>query len=429
MTVWRYIAVGSPQAAGNGPGQTRQRAGDHRRRGEITGATAADARASLRRLGLRVIDLRPAQRRSTWHRDGLILNQLRAVMTRHLRRRRIHARAELCDSLATMLESGLTLTESVQTLTQSLDGRSRSMMQEVQSSLQAGDSLATALSQHQAWYDTIDVAMVSASEHAGTLPVVLRRLAMRHLRGARIGQRLAAALAYPVIVLIVGCGVALFLSVRTLPPLIGILTDAGVSPPLLSVWVMTAGHFVVYRWVLIASAALGLVLMTWFVATMLQRCGLHRWQALACRRPRLMRRMAVGAVATELASMLKSGVPLAEGLRLTASTTYGTDRAGLRAALRGGADALAGGAELSIALNDPTYFDAEFRRLLAVGERTGDLDQLLERIGQRYERRAERRIERLTALLEPLVILILAALVGTVVMAAVLPLIRLQEIL
>ena len=80
-------------------------------------------------------------------------------------------------------------------------------------------------------------------------------------------------------------------------------------------------------------------------------------------------------------------------------------------------------------MNDDHWFDAEFRRLLDIGHASGELDVLLERIAQRYQRQTRRLIDRLTAMLEPVVILALAALVGTVVMAAILPLLKLQEVL
>ena len=86
-------------------------------------------------------------------------------------------------------------------------------------------------------------------------------------------------------------------------------------------------------------------------------------------------------------------------------------------------------AEVADALAEPAWFDAELRRLVSVGEAGGELDAVLVRIGERYERQVGRMVERLAALLEPAVIVVLAFFIGTVVMAAVLPLIRLQEVL
>jgi type IV pilus assembly protein PilC len=140
--------------------------------------------------------------------------------------------------------------------------------------------------------------------------------------------------------------------------------------------------------------------------------------------PLVLRRVSVARVAQGLSELLRAGTPAVEALRVIAPAAGG----GLRRRLEEAADRLERGDSLVDALDDPYWFDAEFRRLLAVGENAGELDVMLERIGDRYERRSRILIDRLAALLEPAVILVLAALIGIVVMASVLPLLRLQEV-
>jgi len=130
-----------------------------------------------------------------------------------------------------------------------------------------------------------------------------------------------------------------------------------------------------------------------------------------------------------LSTCHRAGIPAVEALRVLPSTVSGVGAPGLRAALGRAADEVERGASLAAALDDGLWFDTEFRRLVAIGEASGELETQLERLGSRYERRARRLIERLASLLEPAVILTLAALVGLVVMAAVLPLIQLQEVI
>lgn len=136
--------------------------------------------------------------------------------------------------------------------------------------------------------------------------------------------------------------------------------------------------------------------------------------------------MAVARVTLQLSELLRTGVPMVEALRVLAPTTAA---GGLRRRLESAADMLERGEELSAALNDEHWFDPELRRLLDIGQASGELETLLERIGHRYTRQATRLIDRLTTLLEPAVILTLAVMVGLVVMAAILPLLRLQEIM
>jgi type II secretory pathway component PulF len=135
----------------------------------------------------------------------------------------------------------------------------------------------------------------------------------------------------------------------------------------------------------------------------------------------------VARFAQVLAELLRSGVPVVEALRVLAPTF--STASGFAVSIRGAAERIERGEDLAQALDDERWFDAEFRRLLDVGQAAGDLDQLLMRIAERYGRHARRLIDRLAALLEPVVILLLALMVGAVVMAAVLPLLRLREML
>jgi type II secretory pathway component PulF len=145
--------------------------------------------------------------------------------------------------------------------------------------------------------------------------------------------------------------------------------------------------------------------------------------------PQAFRRALLARLTFALADLLKTGVPLVEAVRAAAPTVGGTVGIGLRRRLLAGADRIERGEPLSAVLDDPLWFDAELRQLLAIGEKSGEIDDMLRRIGARAERQTRRLIDRLSAVLEPAVILGLAVLVGLVVMAGVLPLIRMQEVL
>ena len=424
MTLWRYKAI--PLQGANGT------VAQH---GELSGDNAAEVRSSLRRIGLQVIDLRPLKRtkkvssednRSTWIKE--LRCSLTSSIDNYLRGRKQHDRAELFDSIATMLESGLPLLEAVGTLADSTSrNRSslRSMLAEVRENLRGGSSLGQAINAQHSWFDASEVAMVQAAQVSGTLPGVLRTLSQRHERSGEIGNKLIAALAYPLIVALVGLGVVIFLSVKTLPDLTSILTDAEIEVPLLTARVMAIGQFLAGNWIIILLLmiifALAIPITTSLLAKRKAQLSL-RFRRLY---PVVFRRIAVARVALQLAELLRSGVPMVEALRVMAPTCGGS----LQRVLITAADHVQRGDDLAEALNDGLWFDAQFRSLLSVGQASGELDQLLQRIGERYSRQANRLIDRLAALLEPCVILSLAVFVGLVVMAAILPLLRLQEML
>ncbi len=439
---WRYIAL------------DRSRGGDPRH-GQMVAPTAADVRASLRRIGLQPIDVQPVRRaRSTRLRIGMLAG-ISADVTgwwhRRSRARRSSSRAELYDALATMLESGLPLLEALQT---SIDSRSEDSgsgrrahresdtLLRMRERLRGGDSLAQAMRDHPGWFDAIDIAMIEAGQHSGTLPNVLTSLSQRQERSSELAHRVWGALAYPLLVMLVGLGVVVFLSVKTLPDLTRILTDAGIPIPALTARVMwfgqtLAGHWLVVIVVLVAAAMAGML-----VPKMLARMSIEwpmsmRRIASRVQPPRFMRQLMVGRLVGTggLADLLRSGVPMVDALRVLAPTQR-SPRLGVL--LTDAAQRLERGDDLSTALsggstdlnrNGTVWFDAELRRLVEIGQASGELDVMLERIGERYQRRAKRLIDRMTAVLEPAVLLLLAAMVGTVVMAAILPLLALQEIL
>ncbi len=256
MTIWRYTAVPFRDS-----GQVV------RRKGELAGECAADVRAALRRIGLQVIELRPASasRRATAS-EGVTSSwwlhaheSVSASVHRHLRRRRQHERAELYDSLATMLGSGVPLLEAVSTVASSCTrSRSspRSMLVGIREQLRCGSSLAQAMQEHPSWFEVSEVAMVEAGQHSGTLAEVLTSLAERHERTGELSQKLMNALAYPCIVAVVGLGVVAFLSVKTLPQLTRILVDAGVETPALTVAVTSFGQLLAHHWLAIGLGLL-----------------------------------------------------------------------------------------------------------------------------------------------------------------------------
>jgi type II secretory pathway component PulF len=419
MTVWRYKAVplrsvGAAQA------------------GELSGASEADVRAALRRIGLQVVRIRPMRRRAGRPETSRGLLPVDA-WHRHLRGRRRFERTELYDSLATMLDAGLPLLEAVDVVahgTRGLHSSMRAMLAEMREQLRSGTALSDAMSAHPAWFDATEVAMVSAGQRSGTLRDVLRTLARRHERSGDLAQKLTSALAYPALVSIVGLGVVIFLSVKTLPDLTRILDGAGVSIPRLTERVMAVGQFLAHRGPLLAGVGAGLLVLAVPVSAALGRLGVRRPPPEWSRRlvPRVVRRTVVARISCQLAELVRSGVPLVEAMRVVAPTVSG-GTGSVRRALHGAADRIERGEDIASSLDDPLYFDGEFQRLVDVGQRTGELGDLLDRIGARYERQSNRLIDRLATLLEPCVILVLAVLIGLVVMAAILPILRLQEIL
>ena len=412
MELWRYTAVRTEAGQALAP-----------RRGELMADSAVEVRASLRRIGWQVVELRRARKPIT------IPIHLRQAFNRHLRRRRRDQRAEIFEGLCSLLESALPLIECLEVIgeePQRWSGRARrQMLIEWREAMRSGASPAHAMSHHPSWFDAIDCAMVESGQHGGMLPGVLKHMAEREVRAGQLGHQLVAALTYPAIITAAAVGVAVFLSVRTLPDLANLLTTAKIEVPAITRWVMAGGQLAAH-WGAVLLAGVAVVTAGGIV---ILRSAIHRSPrvgriAAACT-PRVLRTWAVCMFARNLADLLRAGVPAVEAMRVLSTTLP----IALSRVVTNAANEIESGGDLAQALDDPLWFSAQFRRLLHSGQAAGELEATLERMAQRDERRTERQINRLATLLEPAAILALATLVGTVVLAAVLPLTRLQEVI
>lgn len=391
----------------------------------IQADTDSAARAALRRAGLNPIAIKPVRARIQSHPawSDFINHRLRA--------RRVHLKADFYDSLSILLDAGIPITVAMGTLAQSKIGRSRvaELAMSIGDAIREGQSLADAMREHPGWFDAAETAMIDAGQKSGEMSTILRRLADRQSRAGELSSKLVGALAYPMLVGVIGVGVTLFLSVKTLPELISILEDAQIETPRLTLAVMELGQFVWHNgsWVVLSGLLMVVVMLALPRMVSEQRRVILRSWVAKCS-PRVFRRTKSADTMLSLAELLETGVSLVESVRVVAPTMRGLLGGQLARSLATAADRIEQGEPIGCLFEDPNWFSEEHRQLMTAGETAGELSTTLARIGELDLRAARRLLDRLTAMLEPAAILVLAVLVGTVVMAAVLPLIRLQEI-
>lgn len=378
------------------------------RRGTIAAATADAVRAELLRRGWepeRIAAARPAVPR--W---------LAARIADWRRSRRRPAVADLCEALAALVQVGMPLDQALEHLASSplRAAAEAGLLLELAGELRAGGSFSGACAARGDWFDRYDVALLAAGQRAGELVPVLRAVAEIHQRRLAAMQRLGAALAYPAIVAASGLGVFVFLTQSVLPRITGIITAARAEPPWLTAAVMRAGDALAAWWPL----ALGLAAAAawaWSRAPELVPVG-GRLGRLVHGNPwaRLRARVRVAVASAALARLLRVGVPLAEALAVSAATV--PDRA-LRALLARAAVAVEDGRDLSTVLAASPLVEADFAHMLRLGEGSGDLPGMLDRIAARYREASDRGLEQFTAIAGPIAIIVLAVLVGVLVLA------------
>ncbi|MCB9844661.1 MAG: type II secretion system F family protein [Phycisphaeraceae bacterium] len=406
--LYRYRAI--PLAEGGGSD----------RRGLLSASSAADVRASLRRIGLLALEVRPARARS------VTATRWASV----LRARRRRAKIDLLDALASMLGAGIPLEESLSTLGRA-PGATSAMIATVRHEVREGSPLSVAMDQRPAWFDPADVALVRCGELSGDLSAALRAACERDARLEALESKLVQALTYPVLVGVVAIGVTVFLSTHTLPQLCAILTDSDVPVPGLTLAVMRIGSALAsYGWLLVVAILVLIGAVGWISR------GPDSMREGVARRPwkfpggigRPAREACLADALFTLAHLVRVGIPLVEALRASSASLRGVSASRVGSAMRIAADRIETGAAVARSLREAGVIDDELVGVVSAGEAAGELDSVLAKAADRLARRSRRATERLAALLEPGSILLLAVLVGLVVMAAVLPLLRMKEI-
>jgi general secretion pathway protein F len=405
-----------------------ERATGRLREGEQSGVSAYAVRASLRRIGLEVdlVEALDTPRHLPAWLSVMLHPFIEAWHERERRRRRI-LRSDLFDALATLINAGCPLEQAVGILASS-SSRSRSecrMLRDLRERLRAGVPLSQACASMPGWFDTLDTAMLDTGSQAGDLSAVLISLSAFHQRSSAIGQKLFMALIYPAVLLIAALGAIIFLSSVPLPKLLALIQQAHRAPPRLTVDLVWFGQAMVHDWPIMVVIAIVLMFM---IPRLLRQIPLEGWLGDLVHRNLIARarlRSQIASVACTLARLLHCGMPLLEAVEVTITTVRRRDVILL---LTQAAQAIRRGEELSTVVSASTLMEPEFAQLLHLGERSGELTVLLERIAERYSRTAERTIDRLAAMLGPLAILILASLIAVVALAAILPIVQLGDL-
>lgn len=401
MTIYQYIAL-TPE---NGI----------RQKGELSADSAQQVRAALRRMNL--LPVRISERSERPLQAPAVL---RGIASRMSRRRRRAAIVEFYESLAALLASGTALAPSLELLARG-QSKNATLCRELAECVKSGGSLSAAMRTRPAWFSDVDAALVSSAEESGETEAALLDLAEHHARAEELGGKLAGALAYPALLAVFGLGVIVFLTTTTLPQLAAVIHDSGGALPRSTRVLLAIGDGLTQHWPIALVVSIGAIAgFSWMART-------PKLAVLRLRIPVVGRLTVTSQTADAsllLSRLLSGGVPLSESLSLVTPTVRNVK---LRNALISLRDQLRDGRTMADGLNNSNLFDPVFCRVLEVGEASGELADSLRAAGERQRAKARRLIDRLAAALEPAVILILAALIGFVVYAAIMPMLRLAQ--
>jgi general secretion pathway protein F len=329
--------------------------------------------------------------------------------------------------LATLLKAGIPLASALSALIEQCQTPDlEAAFRDIREKITQGLSFAEALSYHPAYFDDLFANMVKAGEAAGNLDGVLNRLADYLQRQAQIRNKVSAALAYPIVMLVIGVVIVIILMTFVVPKIMIVVEQSKQTLPLMTRLLRSGANFFKDWWLALAGGilAIGLVHRT------LMRRKEYRYlvDRTKLRIPvmgELFRKAAVSRFAVSTSTLLKSGVPVLEALTIVKDIV---GNAVIARVLDTVHDRIVEGTDIATPIKKSGVFPPVVGYMIAVGEQSGQLEEMLDRVAEAYDEEVEVQTEKVTSLLEPIMIVAMAAVVGFIVLSIMQPILKISDV-
>ena len=407
MPVFEYVAI--------------DRAGKNRK-GIIDADSARAARQKLRSDGIYPSHLEETQA------DEISEKPSRLQFKLPLQRVR---RAELVSTtrqLATLLSAGLPLVSALSGVLEHVKRPGlRKVLSQVRERVKEGMSLASALMEHPAVFPSIYTAMINAGETSGTLELVVERLADFGEQQLDLQRKIRSTLAYPLLMLIVGVGVVVFLMAYVIPRVTQIFVEMKQELPLPTTILIGVSNLFQRYWPVALLVIVGCVFaVRHYVKT---DAGRRRYDRMLLKLPVvgvIVEKVAIARITRTLGTLLHNGVPLLRSMEIVRSLVGNVV---LRQALEEARQEISEGASITAPLARGGVFPPSVIQMISVGEQSGNLEGMLFKVADTFDSEVETSVTTFTSLLGPFMILFLAFFVGFVVLAVLLPIFEMSHLI
>lgn len=331
--------------------------------------------------------------------------------------------------LATMMKAGVPLVQSFDIVAEGLENPSmRDLVLEVKNEVASGTSLAASLGRHPKYFDDLFVSLVSAGEQAGTLETMLDRVATYKEKTEALKAKIKKAMTYPAAVVVVAVVVTGILLVKVVPQFAETFSSFGAGLPAFTLMVLHLSEFVQAWWFIIIAAVIAAV----FAFTRARRAS-HQF---AEKTDRLLLRLpiigdivynsVVARFARTLSTTFAAGVPLVDALDSVAGAAGSIP---YHDAIKRIREDVTAGQQLNSSIKATNMFPTMLTQMVSIGEESGALDEMLEKVASHYEAIVDNMVDSLTALLEPMIMAVLGVLVGGLMIAMYLPIFMLGSVI
>ncbi len=329
--------------------------------------------------------------------------------------------------LSSLLGAGLTLIEALEAITEQIDKiKLKKIISNVKTKVNEGSSFADALKIAPRVFPEFYVNMVAAGESSGALDIVLQRLADYIESQVRLKYKIIATMIYPAIMVVLATLVVIVLMTFVIPKVTQLFKDVNQTLPLFTkVLIFVSGMMSSYWYLFIIAAIGAYYFFRWYIKT---EKGRVRYEAFLLGLPvfgRLIRLVIIARFSRTLATLLKSGVPVVRAMDIVKTIVNNTI---IGAAIEKAKVSIVEGSSIAAPLKSSGVFPPMVTRMIAVGEQSGELETMLERIASTYEDNVTTAISALTALLEPVIILIMAGIVLFIILSVLLPIFQMNQL-
>ena len=401
MAAFSYVAV-------NGEGK------------EVKGSIEADnlenARQEAKRKGLTLISIKQA---------GALSKDLNIDMSKKPSNRDLSV---MCRQFVSMQRAGVTMLECLKMLSEQTENvKLRNTLNQVRIDVERGDSLAGAMGNHLNIFPEIMINMVSAGEASGNLDVALERVSSQLERSAKTQSMVKKAMIYPAAVCIVALVVSVVMLVVVIPSYSAMFQDLGTDLPAITKAYVAMSDALIHYWFIIVPVVIGIVVG--IISFSKTTTGKYFFGKIALKLPvlnNLTIKSASSLTARTLSTLLGSGVPLIEAVDIVSGVVGNVY---FKDALKAAKDEITIGMPLSRPLEECGLFPPMVYHMIRIGEEAGNTEEMLDKLADYYDEEVEMAVQSLMAAMEPMIIVVLAIVVGGLVAACMAPMLSMYQAL
>ena len=387
---------------------------------ELRGSMEAENREKviqeIKRQGLIPMDV---VEQSIWNRD-IDLNFERKPSARDL--------SVFCRQFVSMTKAGVTIIEAMKMLVEQTDNKAlKKAAEAVRANLEKGESLTVSMKEHPKIFPSLLVSMVAAGEASGSLDVAMERMSIQFEKTAKNKGMMKKAMIYPAVVGVVAIGVIAVMLLFVIPSYSQMFETLDAELPGITMVVLVASAFLQSNWiVIVALLVIAVISIKAYLST---DNGKRLWSEIQFYIPvvkNLVVKTASANMARTLSTLISAGIPLVEAVDIVANTM---DNVLIKEALLEAKEQLTIGVPLSEPLKESGIFPAMVCHMVKIGEEAGTTEEMLTKLADYYDEEVELAVQSLMAAMEPLIIVILAGVVGVLVMSVILPMLSMYDTL